>query len=439
MGDLARLGSRFLQDLARRPFVRDVAMLATGTAASQAIMMAFAPLITRLYGPEAFGLNSIFLSLVAPLCVLATLSYPIAIVLPERERDARILVRLALALGAVMALLISVGLYFAGQELLVILNAGAIAAFMYLIPVAVFVAVLGDVMGHWLIRRKAFAIAARYKAYTALLVNGAKSGLGLIHPTAMVLIVTNTLGNLVGTTLTYLRWRKEARGRTEPNVPTAAGPQLTTLAMEHRDFPLLRTPQNLINILSRSLPLLLLAAFFDAGAAGQYAIAMAVLALPSALIGSSVLSVFYPRVNEAKRNDEDVRGLIIKATVGMAAVGALPFLVIIIAGPALFQFVFGAEWRTAGVYSQWLSLWLFFGFVNRPAVGATPVLKLQGFLLTHEVISVTLRVMALYIGFLVLDDAVSGIAIFSLVGMLLNIWLIHHVVRASKQPEPHDE
>ena len=41
----------------KRPFVRNVVTVASGTAASQAIVMAFSPLITRIYGPEAFGLQ----------------------------------------------------------------------------------------------------------------------------------------------------------------------------------------------------------------------------------------------------------------------------------------------------------------------------------------------------------------------------------------------
>lgn len=80
-----------------RPSVRHVMTVATGTAAAQAISMAFAPLITRFHGPEAFGLQSLFLSIVALLATLAALSYPIAIVLPRSDSrnvlEARCLVR----------------------------------------------------------------------------------------------------------------------------------------------------------------------------------------------------------------------------------------------------------------------------------------------------------------------------------------------------------
>jgi len=42
--------------LKRSAFVRQVAMVAGGTAAAQAVAIAGTPIVTRLYGPDAFGL-----------------------------------------------------------------------------------------------------------------------------------------------------------------------------------------------------------------------------------------------------------------------------------------------------------------------------------------------------------------------------------------------
>ena len=74
--------TRFKQ-LGQSKFVRNVAIVATGTAGAQAITMAFAPIITRIYGPEAFGLLGTFMAILAVLTPVAALTYPIAIVLPR--------------------------------------------------------------------------------------------------------------------------------------------------------------------------------------------------------------------------------------------------------------------------------------------------------------------------------------------------------------------
>jgi len=187
---------------------------------------------------------------------------------------------------------------------------------------------------------------------------------------------------------------------------TAPSATLRQLAIRHRDFPLLRTPQTLINALSQSLPILLLAGYFGASASGQYAIAIAVLGMPSGLIGGSVMSVFYPRINEAIRNGENARNLIIKTTIGMAVTGAVPFLIVIATGPFLFEFVFGEQWKTAGIYAQWLAPWLFFQYINKPAVSAIPALRLQGGLLTYEIFSTGTKVLALWLGFFIFKSDV---------------------------------
>ena len=426
-----------LKKFAKRPFIRSVATVAAGTAAAQAIAMAFSPLITRLYGPEAFGLQGVFISVVNLFSVIAALGYPIAIVLPKLDADALTLARMSIFIGAGIALLTTLILYFIGTDLLALLNSEAIVPFLYLIPVAMFIAVLGNVLGQWLIRKKAFALTAKYGVFTTLLLSVIKASLGFLYPTALILIVTNTLGSLVGAAMTYLGWRKQA---TKHPAVQAVQPAATMrqLARQYRDFPLLRTPQNLINAFSQSLPVLLLAGYFGPSAAGQYAIAIAVLGMPAGLIGGSVMAVFYPRISEAIQNGENARSLIIKATVGMAATGALPFLVVIIAGPFLFEFIFGEQWQTAGVYAQWLSVWLFLQYVNKPAVSAVPALRLQGGLLIYELFSTGTKVFALWLGFIIFENDVAAIAVFSIFGVIAYTWLILWVVQRSGRLNDHE-
>lgn len=80
-----RTVSNTLIELSRRPFVRNVLAVVTGTATAQAITIAFAPVITRLYGPESFGQLGAFMALLNVLAPIAALTYPIAIVLPKKD------------------------------------------------------------------------------------------------------------------------------------------------------------------------------------------------------------------------------------------------------------------------------------------------------------------------------------------------------------------
>ncbi|MCZ2415212.1 MAG: oligosaccharide flippase family protein [Burkholderiales bacterium] len=418
-------------NLVCRPFVRNVATVATGAAASQVITMAFAPIVTRLYGPEAYGLQGIFMTVVGLLTTVAALGYPTALVLPRSDADARGIARLSLYLGLIVTAAVILLLASFGKEFLALLNAEAISPFLYLIPAAMMISVLAAVLGQWLIRKKAFRIIASYGVATALLLGAIKTMAGLINPSALALIAANVFGGLVGAALTFLGWRHASRSAEPEADEKHVRRTLWQLAKQHGDFPTLRTPQNLINAFSHSLPVLLLANFFGAASAGQYGIAVAVLGLPTSVIGGSVTAVFYPRINEAIRRGENARALIVKATMGMAATGALPFVVILVAGPILFAFVFGKEWYTAGVYAQLLALWLFFQYINRPAVSAIPVLRLQGRFLIYELFSTGTKLLALWLGFVHFKSEFAAIALFSLFGVLAYAWLILWVIHRS--------
>ncbi len=422
----------------RRPFIRNVFTVASGTAVAQGLAMVFAPFITRLYGPEAFGLQALFVSVLSLLSIIAALGYPTAIVLPKSDADALGLVKLSIAIGLSLAGLTTIIFIFAGTDFLRLLNAEAISTFLFFIPFAMLVSVLGNVMAQWLIRKKAFQLTAKFTVFNALLLNTAKTSLGFISPSAVTLIVISVFGSMFGTLFTFLGWKSFSKKLCKIQDVSANAATFRQLASKYSDFPFLRTPQNLINAFSQNLPVLLLASYFGPSASGQYSIAIAVLGIPASLIGASVMAVFYPRITEAINNGENARSLIIRATLGLAATGAVPYLLIIVAGPFLFSLVFGQEWHTAGVYAQWLSAWLFLQYINKPAVSAIPALRLQSGLLIYEMFSTGTKILALWFGFYVNGSAFVSIALFSLVGIFSYIWLILWVVyRSGKLPIVH--
>ncbi|MFZ2268821.1 MAG: oligosaccharide flippase family protein [Azonexus sp.] len=416
--------------------MRNVLTVASGTALSQIVAIAFSPLLTRLYGPEAFGLQGIFLSAGGLAATIAAMGYPTAIVLPKNDADAKLIVLLSIFIGLTTSLLIAATLILWGDGILALLNAKEIAGFMFLIPFAMLFSVFSAVLGQWLIRKKAYKLSARYGVLSTVLLNSIKTCLGFIQPTAFVLIATNTFGSALYPALAYLGWTKEEKCVAGTQLKSSSRrktvAKLLRLAKRYRDFPILRTPQNLINSLSQALPMLLLASFFGPASAGHYGIALAVLGIPASLIGSSVMSVFYPKVTESINNKEDARSLIVRATIGMAATGAFPFVVILFAGPFLFALIFGAEWRNAGIYAQILSPWLFLQFINKPAVSAIPSLGLQGGLLVYELFSTGTKIFALWVGFSVFKSDTAAIGIFSLVGIIAYLWLILWVITRSR-------
>ncbi len=417
-----------LRSLSGRSFARNVAVVLTGTAGAQAITMAFAPLLTRLYGPEEFGVLGIFMAVVAVVAPVAALSYPLAIVLPKNDSDAWGLARLSLIIAGIVSALAAAVLLLFREPITSLSGLQAVSEFMMLTPVVMFLSTCLSVVTQWLIRKKRFGVTAKVSVAHAIVLNLAKVSTGLLAPYATTLLTVTALGTALQAAMLFPAARQD---RAQADSPRDR-PSLKELAKRHYDFALYRSPQVLINALSQSLPVLLLAAYSGPAAAGFYALGRSVLGMPTALIGKSVTDVFYPRINEAALNRERCDRLIIKATVALAAIGFAPFGLIVAAAPWIFALVFGEEWREAGNYARWLALWSYFGFVNRPSVGAIPVLKLQGYFLSYEVLSILIRVAALAVGFLVFSSDIVAIALFSSAGVILNALLIVVVVAVAK-------
>ena len=68
--------------------VKSVFLLAGGTAIGQAIYVFVTPILSRLYSPSDFGVLAIYAALLSILGTFTSLSYHLAIPLPEEDASA---------------------------------------------------------------------------------------------------------------------------------------------------------------------------------------------------------------------------------------------------------------------------------------------------------------------------------------------------------------
>ena len=86
-------------------FARGAIVLSSGSAGAQLLLVLAAPILTRLYTPEDFGLLAIYTSLLALAGVISSLRYELAIPLPKEDEEAANTAVLCLGLIAISALL----------------------------------------------------------------------------------------------------------------------------------------------------------------------------------------------------------------------------------------------------------------------------------------------------------------------------------------------
>ncbi|MCB5175364.1 lipopolysaccharide biosynthesis protein [Microvirga lenta] len=400
-------------------FLRGVAVVVGGTAAAQLITLAFSPLITRLYGPEIFGVQGIFLAAVGLVLPFANLAYGASIVLPATDNEARALFRLSVLISLAVTALSTLVFGIFHRDIAEAIGFTAPSQLLWLAPVTILVIAVAQPFHHWLARKKQFGALSRISVAEATIVGGAKTAVGFVAATAPVLLTSVALAGLLKLALLWTSARDTLvpgkRADQDPPVP------LRDVAYRYRDFPLFRAPHDWLNGLSHNIPSLMLAALVGPVAAGFYVLSYRVVSLPITVISAAVGTVFLPRIAEASHRSERLRPLLLKGTAALAAVGLLPFGIMIAFAPWLFSLVFGAEWTAAGDYARWLSLWFYIVFIGSPAYQAIPILGLQGHLLAYEIVVLALRTSALAVGAFVYQDGTVAVALFAVVGMLVNI------------------
>jgi lipopolysaccharide exporter len=397
-------------------FIRNVVTLMTGTTFAQALIILVAPILTRLYAPESYGVSALYGSILGIFSVIACWRYELAIVLPEKDEDAANLLVLSICICFGMAVLTLILVALFRNQVANLLGAPELAPWLWFIPLSLIAAGLFTTFNYWSTRRKQFRRLAARTITQSTVTAAAQLGTGALYPAA-------SAGGLIGGAIVG---QLTATGRLAWQIARDEGEQIRSainklnmkqMLIRYKDFPLYSSWSGLLNTASTMLPALLLGYFFTPAVVGYYALGHRVLAMPMGVVGGSIAQVFFPRANEAKHKG-DLDRLTLDMFQRLLAIGFVPILLITIVAPDLFAVIFGERWWTAGEYVRWLSLWLLFVFISSPLSNIYAVMERQRDGLIVNTIMFSTRLLALIIGG-IKGDALFTIALFGITGAIL--------------------
>ncbi|WP_026304841.1 lipopolysaccharide biosynthesis protein [Thioalkalivibrio sp. AKL8] len=407
--------------LPKNRFARSVSVLAGGTAAGQIIVVAASPILTRLYSPEDFGLLAVYAGLLGILGVIASLRYQLAIPLPESDEEAAsvAVLSLLLVLGMTAVSALIVGLW--GEPITTALNTPALEPYLWLLPLGLLLTGVYQVFSYWAIRTRAFPAIARTKLTQAISMVGVQLGAYTLGPLALLL--GQVTGQAAGTSsLGLLAVRRKWAAFRQVRLA-----DIRWAASRYRRFPIYSSWGGFFNKAGTQLPAILFAALFSPAAAGIYMLAHRVLAMPMQLLGKAIADVFFSSASEAHRNG-DLAPLVSSIHGKLAHIAMPPAFILLLAGPDLFGWVFGADWRQAGEFAQWMAPWVYLVFVTSPLSTLFSVMEKQAQGMFFQGVLLAVRVGALVIGGL-LGDLILAVALFTIGSALcwagFLIWIIH--------------
>lgn len=397
-------------------FLSHVLALMTGTTFAQAVTVLAAPVLTRLYSPDDYGMMALFISISGVLAVIACWRYELAIVLPEKDEEAANLLILSIGINFGMCLLTLLAVVLFRQQIANLLGAPPLARWLWFLPLSLLSSGLFQAFNYWSTRRKQFGRLAIRQVTQSTVAIGTQLAAGLLGAGAGGLIGGSILGQIAATGRLGWQIAKEEGHLIKKFVSNG---MLKYQFFRYRNFPLFSSWSGLLNTASTMLPALMLGYFFNPTIVGYYALGQKVLSLPMGLIGGAVAQVFFPRATQAKF-EGNLGSLTLNTFSHLLTLGVTPILLLAASAPQLFTFVFGHQWVTAGVYMRWLSLWLLLVFVSSPISTLFVVLEKQRIGLMFDLTLFVGRFLVLLIGGLK-KDPLLAIALFGSIGALL--WL----------------
>lgn len=341
-------------------YLKNFLTMLSGNTVSQIIPFFLAPLLTRLFSPEEFGVFANFMAIAGMFGIVATGRLELAITLPKEKNKAQEIVFTGLMITAILCALSfliplfpkQVGAFYKDEVL---------PKYLWMIPLAIMSFGLLAVTNNWVLRLKKFNILSIAKVSQSVINNGLAALLGFIGwgvgGMIFAWLISQAAGILVNLMVIdrnfgFKRFDRKVAKQT---------------LYEYKDFPLINSLHAFTDIFaSQFLLFWIISGFFGSIELGLFATMFKYIKAPIALVTTSVSQLFYVEAGERMNNGQSI-GPIMKRTMLISGAFAIPFsIVLFFFGEELFSWYLGKEWSMAGIYARNILPILFMTFLLSP-------------------------------------------------------------------------
>jgi O-antigen/teichoic acid export membrane protein len=355
------MGSEIVDSRRFASYWRDVAWQSSGASLAQLVGIAGMPVLTRLYTPEDFAVQSLFLQVVTYATALVTWRYEYFVQLPRSEEDVRSLNKLVLVLGFISVIVFTPLLWIFRDAAAAQLGNSDVGPWLFLAPssAALFswaVAAQNNAQRRADFRTSGLSELVGKLAYVATGVVGA-----LMYSGAVGLIITTAIA-AIGK-LGYVFLRRPTR---------ASAPLQTDVGAVQRIrkyYGRLATATVVAHIMSTSalaIPQVAIARLYGAVTLGQFALVLATIFIPSGLVSAAVGNVYYQRAANQWAEGQTFLLLWRDTVRKLALIGVPVYAAAVLFSKVAYPFIFGDQWQAAGEYATWMAMGAFVQFVSAP-------------------------------------------------------------------------
>ena len=339
-------------------FIRNVFLLAGGTASAQLLNIVFLPILTRLYDPSEFGVYSIFVAINAILTVITTLKYENAIISTNSYRRAENLCIILFYTTFSLSLVVSF-LYFI--ICLYIAEDFNIAALVFSSFLSILFSSWFLILYFWNNKHSNYKVMARGRVIAVISMLFFSILYGYFIGGVEGLLFGNAISFIVN--FVYMRM-------CGVDVKISIAPFFRGYAIKllkcFSNFPKFLVVSSLLDRSSAQTHLFMFGSFYGASMSGWIGMHTRIIALPTSLICNAVADVFKRQAAEKLANNGNCIKLFFNTSLYLFAIATPIAMTLLFFAPELFKFFLGQEWSRAGEISQILSISFWFSFIVSP-------------------------------------------------------------------------
>ena len=402
----------------------------TGTSIAQAIPVLISPVLSRLYSPGDFGVLALYMSIAAVIGVIATGRYELAIMLPEKKRDASNVLALSLLISLLVSALTLILVILFNHPIAVFFDEPKISKLLYFLPLVVFSLGSYQAFNYWSTRNKTFSRNAVSRVSQSGATAGVNLAAGTLRMGSSGLVLGYIIGQFMATLI--LGWQIIIHFKAFRN--ELGRKEIVENARKYKNFLRINTPHAFVDSLQNNGIIYLIMYFFSKAVLGSYSFAFRILKAPVGLIGNAISQVFYQRATEALKQGQNVQPFVKRIYRNLFMAGFPVFLFLFIFAIPVFTFVFGEQWRASGEIARILMPWLFLNFMASPVSSIAIIMNKQKEAMFITFVDISFKVIAIAIGglsndyklaFIIMSISGSGLLIYAL------FWY-HKIAKASE-------
>jgi len=401
--------------------------LLSGAVVVQLVAIALTPLLARLFTPEEFGLTALYLSILSILTVVSTAKYEQAIMLPHCNQDARNLFWLVQILSIGFALFILLMVVFFGEEISQVFDNAALRPWLWLLPVSI--VMHGFLQGciFYANRNKQFGIITQNTILQGGSLNAGRVVTGFMQIPINGLLLSQLLSQAIATF--QICWHNRNVIFQKGNLSRHS---LLGMAKVYASYPKYNLLLNFTNNLSGALPVLMFTRGFSAEAAGLFAFGYALIFKPIGFFAQSLSQVLSQKIIEQYHNNMPIFNPLHKLVKKQFSMGILPFAMLGLLAPMMFQWVFPESYHPAGIYIQILTPWFFLVYLTSSLSFLPELLKQQKKAMKIDMAYLLMRFSSLAFG-IWQNDLILSLVLFSAVSTFMVGYNLHWYLKIAKQ------